>query len=110
VVNKEELAELLDVVRLAERRRDTLEERIEAVEARREIADLVMLYGWLCDAGEWDELLEHYTDDFERTLLGTLDEKVKGKDKSCPGRAIVPGRRRPSGSARTRSATSSTRR
>jgi hypothetical protein len=81
VVNKEELAELLDVVRLPERRRDTLEERLDAAEARREIADLVMLYGWLCDAGEWDELLGHYTDDFERTLLGTLDEKVKGKDK-----------------------------
>lgn len=80
-MNKDELAQLLDVVRQPERRRETLEERIEAIEARREIADLVMLYGWLCDAAEWDELLDHYTDDFERTLLGTLDETVKGKDK-----------------------------
>lgn len=79
-MNKDELRELLDVVRRPERTRETLEERIEAIEARRQIADLVMLYGWLCDAGEWDELLEHYTDDFERTLLGTLDEKVTGKD------------------------------
>lgn len=80
-VNKDELRELLDVVRRPERRRETLEERIEVIEAHREISDLVMLYGWLCDAGEWDELLEHYTDDFERTLLGTLNEKVRGKDK-----------------------------
>ena len=77
----DELAELLDVVRTPERARATLEERVELIEAHRAIADLVMLYGWLCDSRRWDELLEHYTDDFERTLLGTLDEKVKGKEK-----------------------------
>jgi ketosteroid isomerase-like protein len=76
-----ELVAILDVVRTPERPRPTIEERIELLEAHRTITDLVMLYGWLCDARRWDELLDHYTDDFERTLLGTLDEKVKGKEK-----------------------------
>ena len=77
----EELAAILDVVRTPERPRATLDERVGLLEAHGAITDLVMLYGWLCDARRWDELLDHYTDDFERTLLGTLDEKVKGKEK-----------------------------
>ena len=77
----DELAAILDVVRTPERERDTLEERVSILEAHRTITDLVMLYGWLCDARRWDELLDHYTDDFDRTLLGTLDEKLKGKEK-----------------------------
>src|SRR4051812_16533638 len=77
----DELAAILDVVSIPERARLSIEERVELLEAHRTITDLVMLYGWLCDARRWDELLELYTDDFERTLLGTLDEKVKGKEK-----------------------------
>jgi ketosteroid isomerase-like protein len=83
-VNDRELNMILDVARLIERPRTTLEDRVEAIEARRTIHDLVMLYGWLCDARLWDELLDHYTDDFERTLLGTLDEHVKGKEAIRP--------------------------
>jgi hypothetical protein len=79
-MNDDELARILDVVRTAERPRETLEERVALMEDHRALTDLVMLYGWLCDARRWDELLDHYTDDFERTLLGTLDEKVKGKE------------------------------
>lgn len=77
----DELAELLAVVHTAERPRETLEERVELLEAHRDLSDLVLEYGLLCDARRWDELLELYTDDFERTLLGTLAEKVKGKEK-----------------------------
>lgn len=77
----EELAAILEVANRRERPRATLDERVELLEARRAITDLVMLYGWLCDARRWDELLDHYTDDLERTLLGTLDERVKGKEK-----------------------------
>jgi hypothetical protein len=80
-VKSDELAAILDVVSLPERPRTSLDERVQLLEAHRAITDLVMLYGWLCDARRWDELLEHYTDDFERTLLGTLDEKVQGKDR-----------------------------
>jgi hypothetical protein len=80
-VKDDELAAILDVARTPERARETLEERVALIEAHRTITDLVMLYGWLCDARRWDELLDHYTDDFERTLLGTLNEKLKGKEK-----------------------------
>ena len=80
-MNDDELHRILEVVRTPERPRETLEERVALIEDHRALTDLVMLYGWLCDARLWDELLEHYTDDFERTLLGTLDEKVKGKEK-----------------------------
>jgi hypothetical protein len=76
-----ELDLVLDVVRMVERPGETVEERLRLQEDHRAIADLVMAYGWLCDRRQWDELLELYTDDFERTLLGTLNEKVKGKEK-----------------------------
>jgi hypothetical protein len=76
-----ELDLVLDVVRMTERPGRTVEERLELQEDHRAITDLVMAYGWLCDRRRWDELLELYTDDFERTLLGTLDEKVRGKEK-----------------------------
>jgi hypothetical protein len=75
----DEIAMLLEVVNTPERPRERLEDRIQLIEDRRRIGDLVMAYGWLCDARRWDELLELYTDDFERVLLGTLDERVKGK-------------------------------
>jgi hypothetical protein len=76
----DELALLLAVVRTPERPRTTLDERVRLLEDHRRIADLVMVYGWLCDARRWDELLDLYTDDFERILVGTLDEHLKGKD------------------------------
>lgn len=76
----DELALLLDVVRTPETPRATLEERIALLEDHRRLTDLVMTYGWLCDARLWDELLELYTDDFERILVGTLDEHLVGKE------------------------------
>jgi hypothetical protein len=83
-MNDAELGRILDVVRLQERPRQTLEERVALIEDHRALTDLVMLYGWLCDGRLWDELLDNYTEDFERTLLGTLDEKVKGKENILP--------------------------
>lgn len=76
-----ELDQLLDVVLTPEAPRTTLDDRLTLQEDHRRIADLVMLYGWLCDRRRWDELLTYYTDDFERTLSGTLNERVKGKEK-----------------------------
>jgi hypothetical protein len=76
----DELALLLDVARTPERPRTTTEERLQLLEDHRTITDLVMIYGWLCDARRWDELLELYTDDFERFLLGTLEEHLVGKE------------------------------
>lgn len=79
-MNDAELDLLLQVVRAPEAPRSTLEERVQLLEDRRVIQDLVMAYGWLCDARNWDELLELYTDDFERELVGTLNERLKGKE------------------------------
>ena len=76
----DEIALLLDVVRTPERPRDSLEERVQLAEDHRAIGDLILAYGWLCDSRNWDELLDLYTDDFERVLAGTLEERAKGKD------------------------------
>lgn len=77
----EELDELIAVVRRPERPRDSVADRVALLEDHRAIADLVMLYGWLCDRRSWDDLLELYTDDMVRELRGTLDERVQGKEK-----------------------------
>jgi hypothetical protein len=75
-----EIDELLAVVRMPEKERTTVEDRLQLAEDHRRIQDLVMAYGWLCDRRNWDELLDLYTDDFERRLGGTLDEVAKGKE------------------------------
>ncbi len=56
-----------------------LEKRITAIEDKAAIRDLIMQYGYLCDARMWDQLLDLYTDDIERELGGTLTEFVSGK-------------------------------
>lgn len=78
-MERTELEGLLEVVQQTERPRPTDEERLQALEDRRAIRDLIMRYGYLCDARRWDELLELYTDDIERVLAGTLVERVVGK-------------------------------
>jgi hypothetical protein len=93
-VDDAELARLLDVVRRPERPRATLEERVQLVEDHRRIVDLVMAYGWLCDGRLWDELLDLYTDDFERFLVGTLEEHLVGKEalREVYERPVLPRR------------------
>ncbi len=80
-MNNEELNLTLDVFRRPERARTSLEERVQVLEDKRRIGDLIMAYGWLCDGTMWDELLDLYTDDFERFLLGTLEEHLVGKEE-----------------------------
>lgn len=80
-MTNDELDELIAVVLTAERPRESLEDRVALIEDHRRITDLVMLYGWLCDRRRWDDLLDYYTEDFERHLRGTLNESVKGKEK-----------------------------
>jgi ketosteroid isomerase-like protein len=75
----EELAQILEVANRPEVEVASLEDRIRRLEDRNTIHDLVMRYGWLCDARRWDELLDLYTDDFERILSGTLQERASGK-------------------------------
>jgi SnoaL-like protein len=81
VDNTAELSRLLEAVARAERRCTTTDERVTALEDREAIRDLICRYGLLCDARRWDELLELYTDDFERELAGTLSEFARGKER-----------------------------
>lgn len=78
-MNDAEIDVLLEVVQRPERERETTEERVQALADREEIRDLIMAYGYLCDARRWDDLLALYTDDIERVLAGTLTERVRGK-------------------------------
>jgi hypothetical protein len=75
-----EIEQMLEVFRRPERPRTTVEERLTAIEDRQRVREVLMAYGYLCDARLWDELLELYTDDVERVLGGTLTENIKGKD------------------------------
>jgi hypothetical protein len=78
-MNATEIDALLEVVNRDERRRETTDERITALEDRQAVRDLIMVYGYLCDARRWDDLLALYTDDIERVLAGSLTERVQGK-------------------------------
>ncbi len=79
-MRKEEHDALVEVALRTERPRTTLEERTQLLEDKEAVRDLIMQYGFLCDAGRWDELLDLYTDDIERVLTGSLDEHVRGKE------------------------------
>ena len=70
-------AELLQMV---ERRPETLDERVARLEAKEAIHDVMMLYGHRSDSRDTEGVLELYTDDVERVLAGTLEERVQGKE------------------------------
>jgi hypothetical protein len=70
---------LMENVLRPERRRTTVEERLQVFEDKERIRDLIMEYAFLCDADMHDELYDRYTDDVERHLGGTLTETVRGK-------------------------------
>jgi ketosteroid isomerase-like protein len=57
----------------------SLEERIQVLEDKDAIRDLIGRYAIYCDAGAYQDLYGIYSEDIERTLTGTLDESVKGK-------------------------------
>lgn len=64
-----------------ERRRDTLEEKVELLADKRRIEEIINEYGFACDNQGWDMLQEIYDEDIEREMTGTLSEVVKGRDK-----------------------------
>jgi hypothetical protein len=70
---------LLAAATRPERPRADLAARVALAEARHEIRDLIMVYGYLEDARRWDDMLALYTDDIERVLAGSLVETVRGK-------------------------------
>jgi len=71
---------MVDLTTTEESPRESLEARIQLLEDREAIRDLIRRYGLLCDQRRWDDLLELYDDDIERQLAGTLDESVRGKE------------------------------
>jgi hypothetical protein len=78
-VRDDENAALLEVIALTDRAPESVADRVADLEDREAIHDLIMKYAYLCDAREWDALLDLYTDDIERVLAGTLDERLRGK-------------------------------
>jgi SnoaL-like domain len=102
-VNKDEIDALLAVVQQPEKPRATTEERLQALEDRETIRGLIMIYGYLCDARRWDELLELYTDDIERVLAGSLSERVQGK-AALRAKLVAPTLERSSGEGSARPA------
>ena len=62
-----------------EPRRGAVAERVQVLEDRHAVRDLIMTCGYLRDARRWDDLLDLYTDDIERILAGSLEERVQGK-------------------------------
>lgn len=69
-----------EVINMVEKRPATLEERVARLEAKEAIHDVMMLYGHHSDARDTEGVLALYTDDVERVLTGTLDERIQGKD------------------------------
>jgi SnoaL-like domain len=75
----EHLAPFLDLARQPLARPETDAGLLEVLRDERDITDLMLRYGWLCDARQWTELFELYTDDFERTIVGSYSEHFAGK-------------------------------
>ena len=97
-MNGGEAASLLDAATRSEHALETLDDRLERAEAREQIRDLIMAYGYLEDARRWDDMLAMYTDDIERVLGGSLVETVTGK-AALRERLVAPVMRTRSGVA-----------
>jgi 3-phenylpropionate/cinnamic acid dioxygenase small subunit len=70
----------LEVINMVERPPKTAEERITRLADKEAILDILMRYSHYCDTAQWDSVLDLYTDDVERVLTGTLEERVRGKE------------------------------
>jgi hypothetical protein len=70
---------IVEILQRPEQPREGLEARVQLLEDRERIRDIIMQYGYYCDAQRYDELFALYVDDVERELSGTLVEKVRGK-------------------------------
>lgn len=73
-----------DVLRRTERPSESLSERVQLLEDKEAIRDVVARYGFLMDgrrrgSNVIDALLELFTEDVERVLGGTLEEHVIGR-------------------------------
>jgi hypothetical protein len=80
-MDPQEAAVLVENILRPEKKRQTLEERVQLLEDKDQIRDVIMKYAFLCDTRRHDELYELYLDDVERELAGTLTEVVRGKQE-----------------------------
>ncbi len=71
----------IDVVAIKEKEPTSLEGRIERLEAKETLRDLVMQYAHYTTNREVEKLLALFTDDVERVLLGSLTGITRGKPK-----------------------------
>lgn len=90
MIGDAERQQIIDVLRRAQPSPKDTEERLQLIEDRLEIEQLIHRYGYLCDFRLWDELMDLYTDDIERVLGGTLVERVKGKAELRPKYEALP--------------------
>jgi hypothetical protein len=60
--------------------RTSLEAKIDLIADKQRIVEMVHEYALACDSRSWDVLERLYDADIERTMKGTLDEYVKGRD------------------------------
>ena len=57
-----------------ERPRTTTDEKVQLLEDKRRIEELICEYGIACDSQGWDTLQEIYDENIEREMTGTLAE------------------------------------
>ena len=82
-----------EVLLLSEFEPSTLEERLQLLEDRDQIRDLIGRYALCCDAHAWDELFNRCTDDVERVRVAR-NERIRGKDevrRAMSGAGLPPG-------------------
>src|SRR5438477_319788 len=74
------LPDVLSVVTAPEPPAEGVEARLRRLEDREAIRQVLAAYCYLEDEHRWEQLVDLFTDDVERTLAGTLDETVRGRD------------------------------
>jgi hypothetical protein len=70
-----------EIAPAVERERTTLEEKVQYLADKIRVQEMIHEYAFACDSRSWDVLERLYDPDIEREMTGTLDEKVKGRDK-----------------------------
>lgn len=62
-----------------ERDRSGIEDRLQLLQDKQRIEEMIIEYGFVCDSAGWDILEELYDENIEREMTGTLSETVRGR-------------------------------
>lgn len=60
--------------------RTTLEAKVDLIADKQRVTEMMHEYAFGCDSRAWDVLERLYDENIERTMKGTLDEHVKGRE------------------------------